>query len=743
MADILNLDEIQSNRITPPPSNLPSPEEIEAILAQPGFLKKPAEAASTLGTIGLNMAGAMAVPEVAMAAKFLPSMMKPTFQAGAPYLKNLLQYLKTGLWSAGGEQVGQAAAEAVGLTPEQTESENLKQFLVSAGVGTAIPGVLEAGGRIVGPRLNPAQKMATEYADAAGVGKGNNATEKIKFANTDAANLGDTVPAQLGAHGGETNAAIAGGDRATRGIAALNESGWLPRVSGQAKDTKQLYTLAGLRDKEINAARNAAINKLAPNPIDPSEFANSFGRLDEQVDQLNKLAGTEELAQKIQGTVQRFKDKVFGANPAPKSFSEQKFLDDLKVSNPEAYNIANPPQAPHVTTPKDLLDIYQAINKERKILQQEFNAGSQSAQFRGDAVRERIGDSIEALDTLQDDIVKALDARAGTPPGQKGIFSKLNDEQFGIRSLRSQLKEFNAGTQGGIAVKRPNRVAQNPGQRESGPVSPRQGFMQMVGDTAVAAKNRIFGGQSPAMEAAMNIRSRNSNAVEQIRRLYELNKAGGAQLPRQAWPRASGLAVGGQGMLGGGEAQAQQPPPEPPALPRQTPILMQNPRAIMARAAFVSGNNQQLMSDVQRVLQEPNPVKKRTALMELARNIPGLFTPSAFASEWDGQIHDKTERQMFAQELQMQQRLGKIDSLHLAKQLSALNVDGTIIQPTPRLPGKREVITQPSGESAQMKHMLGQDPGADYWTDTFGVVRGREGGIKERVNNAGPKEYAY
>lgn len=126
-------------------------------------------------------------------------------------------------------------------------------------------------------------------------------------------------------------------------------------------------------------------------------------------------------------------------------------------------------------------------------------------------------------------------------------------------------------------------------------------------------------------------------------------------------------------------------PPAPPNFAEQpfrrdVSFVTQNRQAFIERVANLSGGNPQLLKDVSTVLTNPNQNQKETALAQLAVNLPELFVTARYPSEMNGKLYDPVDKDEFEKEITTQKTNGQVDPIFWAKQVSALNVDGRILQ---------------------------------------------------------------
>lgn len=126
-------------------------------------------------------------------------------------------------------------------------------------------------------------------------------------------------------------------------------------------------------------------------------------------------------------------------------------------------------------------------------------------------------------------------------------------------------------------------------------------------------------------------------------------------------------------------------PPAPPNFAEQpfrrdVSFVTQNRQAFIERVAMLGGGNPQLLKDVSTVLTNPNQNQKETALAQLAVNLPELFVTARYPSEMNGKLYDPVDKDEFEKEITTQKTNGQVDPIFWAKQVSALNVDGRILQ---------------------------------------------------------------
>lgn len=135
----------------------------------------------------------------------------------------------------------------------------------------------------------------------------------------------------------------------------------------------------------------------------------------------------------------------------------------------------------------------------------------------------------------------------------------------------------------------------------------------------------------------------------------------------------------------------------PPAqFPRSSEAIRQNPEAFLQSAAALSRGNPQLMADIQSVLKEPNETKRDMALMNLASTMPQLFQPSPYRSLWNGRIYDPEEVALYIDQARSEHSAGRIDANQLARSISAMNRDGSIVQAQPQPPRQPQQVRLPT-----------------------------------------------
>ncbi len=555
-----------------------------------------------------------------------------------------------------------------GLAAPTTAAEKIRKLADMYSSGLLVPRVGAAGLRTVnrlvekplaravgGPR-----KTAMDYAEGEGL-SGDSLATQVKIANADAAALENSIGNQLGAVTRGSAKDAAAGIQLRRGIAQLEKSGVMDDIRA-AKSIDEIVDLAARTDDATNGLREQALQRLPQTPPRAGEFAPIIRDLRLEAVKLAKNPKlTGDMAAGIQETI-------------------LDFADDMQ----------------RASTPQDMSDIFQNINKARRLKAEEFNSAKQMAQNAGDVPKlGKIEGSIKALDKLQQGISEALDVRAGAKPGQ-GPFTEINATQSAVKALEQQAKLFGQRMQNARTINPENIPVEGEGGTKMAPV---MGSGPAAQVSALSAALRwLKGSPSPRAAEILKLQGMSGNIGPQISRLTSLN-ANPARPPMTIKDLAGPQALGAAGSLAriGAQQQAPNAPMQP--LPRTTEFITQNPQAILQRAFQMSGGNQQLLQDLQVVLSEQNPTKKRMALMEFSKMLPGLFVASPFKSEWDGQIQDKEERDLFADELERLQRKGEVDPTFLAKQLSALNADGTILpRPQPvQMPGPNQAINAGPG----------------------------------------------
>lgn len=546
----------------------------------------------------------------------------------------------------------QAAADASdeyrGLSPKTSLAQKVEKAADISSSGVLVPGAISAGLRGVtrvaekplARRFDPARRAAMDYAEARGLGSESLSTQ-VKIANQAAGDLANSIPAELGAvlDGAAKNAVP--GSRLSRGFEQLRKAGILDDIAERATSVDDIVDIAESADAAINSSRSAALAALPKKPARYVEFAPAFKKLSQDVEKLRKSSFTADEARAIAKTVDTFKK-------------------DITI---------------HGKNPESLSDIYQNINRARRVKEQEFNSLKEAAAMRGDVPSMGgLEASIQALDELQGSISEALDVRAGYLPGE-GPFSDYNATQSAVKSLKLQAEIQSRRINTEMAVL-PSAIQGKTTGPVRLPASSGASARSSISDLISTALSKLRGAPSQEADAILRLGEMKGQAPQQIRRLMQLAKDP-ATLPMTR----SGIAQSLPMRLGAGisAASASSDYPSTLPIPRTTEAVAQNPQAILRRAAEMSGGNPQLLQDLTTVLKEPNMMRKQMALMEFSKMLPGLFVESPFKSEWDGRIHDPVERDMFGEELKTLQRQGQIDSSFLAKQLSALNTDGVIL----------------------------------------------------------------
>lgn len=630
----------------------------------PGLLRPGSDVAADLGTAGLQIGGAMLAPEIAGPLKALPYVGKlapGVAEGGAGILKTLLSYLKTGAWAAAGDTAGTEAAEQLDLKPDTTLGEKMPRFLANTvlgggmgyGADLATRGTNRLGYDAATAATDDAVQMAKGFAERKGALPSDPLPEKVALANSRASTFDQSAAAELGANAGDNAYEVAMGDRLRKAMPEIADTGVL-----QAKTPEDMLILAKNAERGVNALRETKLasigNKIT---IAPADLSDSFQALNDRVVQLAKNNASEPLANSIKDTA-------------------QKFLGDLN-------------RVPQVTA-RDAVEMAQNLNEARRVLGQEFNAAKQAGTIRGDVAS--LGEmeaSIEALSELGNGLTKAVDDKLGEP-----FFSGLNQRQSALKALTESTEKFQRGIYQGQATRPASRLVKTASEQGGSPTSFGNDLINSGPKVAMLKKlwNSMTGAQetSPMLTNALRVESQGPAAMENIQALRQL-QANPAQLqPAPGGPLGGRLpqslisaATGGQAIMGAMPAQAQLPP-----LPRSSAIL-QNPQQLMQMAAMASGNNPEVMQDVMAVLKEPNQNKRDMAMMELTRMLPQIFEPSPYRSLWNGRIADPVEQRMYVDDLKSKHRQGQVDANYLAKSVSSINADGTVLPPPPPLPASK------------------------------------------------------
>lgn len=664
-----------------------------------GILNTPTDAAKNLGTAALQTAGAFALPEVAGYGEALPIVGRFAPQAvegGAGVLKTLLGYLRNGIWSSAGDILGTEGAEQLDWAPESSPEDKLKRFATNAGIGTVLGELADIKARganrlsydATAAASDPQVQAAIRVAEGKGVRPESPLDKKVKFANLRSSDMASASGAELGANAGENAYEVALGDRFRSAYPEIEKSGILQ----SAKTPKEVSALADSQIEKVNQARAALVGKLDGSALIGIENLQApLDTLNKRVAILRKTTSAEPLANAIEAEVNRFSQDV-GRLVDPISIDERAVSEAAmdrdygpRVFGPRASG--GHAETPQPLTVRDAIDINKNLNEVRRRLVEEFNSANQAAIIKGDQPINAadVQASVEAISELQRGLAAELDSKLKTD-----AFSKMNDRQSALFTLREQADKFQRGIETGRAERPASRLVKSPGQQgdpsfaadvvNSGPkvASLRKLLNVLSGKPAV----------DPGLDNLIRIEESGPRALSNIQDLSSLNRNPARLTPSEAplGGRAAQAGIAGATginalyelgkSLGPQQAQAQSTP-----LPRDSQAILSNPQALVERVAEVSNGNPQLMQDVQSVLKEQNPAKQEVALMELSRMVPGLFADSPYQSFWNGRIMDPKEQAMEADRLKTAFRTKQVDSNYLARAMSALNADGSVVPP--------------------------------------------------------------
>ncbi len=648
---------------------------------KPGnLLRPPSDVASDVGTLALQTAGSIILPELAAGplASALGRFAPKAVETGIGPLKTLLSYLKGSAYSAGGDLAGREVAEQVGMADPTSVGQKAVRFATDTGFGTALGYVgdmLSRGGlnrvnsfdaeSLVDPQVQAAQRF-----NKSGGFENEPLQSQVELANKRASDLPSAISAEMGAGAGVSAYEIASAAKFDKHIPLLQEEG----VFDLATDPKNLGEIARERIDTINKVRDSAIQQHGSKPIDFSDLGESIGQLNTRIEQLRKTTGTTGIAQGITEEMNNI-------------------IRDVQSLSTHGF-----PAQPK--TVSDAVDIIQNLNEQRRLLK-EFNNTNIANKTKGDTLSYE--GSLEAIQVMQDGLSKAIDNAVGAP-----IFSNLNTRQSAFYSLEDQADKLSRGIQTGRVTKPGGRMVQNAMQAQAGPSG-------MLADAATGNKagalkkfQELFTGPQPSqgMQRALQVEDMGQNAMSNIRDLTSLNAnparlqtstaTGLAHVPELTVAANSGIPLlyeMAQSMAPQ-NAQAQKPPPQ---FPRNSQAIQQNPQGFIQAVAQISGGNPELMQDVQAVLSEPNEAKRDMAMMELTKMLPQLFEPTAYKSLWNGRIADPAEAKMYGDELRTRHRGKQVDANYLAQSLSALNADGTVLPPpAPIMPQTDYPVSMPT-----------------------------------------------
>lgn len=658
-----------------PPPNYNQPTQSERLAAEIAATPdRSGDALNELGTFALETAGSALIPAAA-GLRFAPRVLSAGAAApGAGALRSFLQMLKGASYGAAGEVAGNEVAQEIGIAPETTGSQNLKQFLASTAIGTTFG----EGAELYNRGLNrvpydkaasladPAVREAVDLADRRGALPSDPLDKKVKASNLRAQSLDREAAAELGANAGQTPEEVALGDTTRQKMPEL-----LRTTAFEGADAEQAGFWAKQELESINRAR---------------------------ADRVAELGGSVRVtSQDLTDTVQAIQGRIAELRKHHDTVSIANAMDTTLRSTLRDINMR-----PGGATAEDVVDIMQDANLARRVKGQDFNLGVRSANIKGDAPS--TGDleaSREVMQQLNDGLAKSLDAKTGDT-----FFSETNRRYGNAKALEQQTKKFERDIARGSAERSEAGLVKTPSQQGATPIEfAAEAAAGNKANALVKLLKNMFGAApetSPGLQSVIRNQEKGGNAVANIRALRALNQRPATLTPQSPQmlnniggaPQA-GIIGANTAQLGMNQAQAQEPQP----FARSTEAIMQNPQGFIETVKAVTGGPAQLMADIAGVFNEPNETKRESALAELAKMIPQAFTPSPWRSLWDGRISDPEEQAMFADDLKTKWRRGELDANQYAKGYSAMNMDGSVVDLAPAPPAKDP--NQGSGFPAQ------------------------------------------